>query len=607
MTDQATRRCARARCVGAVRGTGTLERPRLPAGVLQCAAVVLAVFALLLAGPRPAAAQGALQQVIDLNRQAMDAYTNLDIQQAKGKLMQALSAAQRGNVTGSPLARTYMNLGVVMVGGFQDNGHGIEYFVQALRADPSVALDPLTSTPDIQTVFHLAQARAGGGGGGGGGNGNGGGGNGGGGNGGGGNGGGGNGGGGNGGGGNGGGGGGGYQGGDGGGGPPPSTNSGNGNIPHEPVPEQLSQTAVPVWVAVPDNAPVSKILLYYKGLGMQQYRRVEMQRMQGGFGYEIPCTDVFQPKVDYYIMAYGQGDQPLGFSGTPQQPITVPIVAARTQPPPALPGRMPPQQCQSNECPPGMEGCHGSNQGGAGLGDTCVTTADCHQGLTCSDNFCVAGGDSGSGGDHGGDNGSQSSGDAPRFFVHLGGTIGLGYASQGMAADSSPDPSLPTDNSPWQPVDGMQCNLQDTEAYCVRIATPGFVPTFALRVAVGYYFLPRLGASVSLRFQPNAGAGSFSHMLLGAQIQYLLTKPTAEGFGAAAFLGGSFGQIQLQPPQSGAVGPYVISGLNGVQLGSMLTYRISKNFGFFATPEVHILVPTFLFDLDVSAGIEVGL
>src|SRR5688572_17932388 len=111
-----------------------------------------------------ASAQRSTQQVLELNRRAMDAYTNLEIDEARRLLEQALSLAERDQVTGAPLARTRVNLGVVFVAGLRDNAAGLQHFVAALRADPQVQLDPLTSTPDIQQVFNQARQRASGGG-----------------------------------------------------------------------------------------------------------------------------------------------------------------------------------------------------------------------------------------------------------------------------------------------------------------------------------------------------------------------------------------------------------------------------------------------------------
>jgi len=45
------------------------------------------------------------------------------------------------------------------VGGLGDNDSGVRYFADALCADPSSQLDPLTSTPDIQSVFQVAAQR----------------------------------------------------------------------------------------------------------------------------------------------------------------------------------------------------------------------------------------------------------------------------------------------------------------------------------------------------------------------------------------------------------------------------------------------------------------
>jgi hypothetical protein len=60
---------------------------------------------------------------------------------------------------GPLLAQTNLNLGIVYVGGLSDNDGGVKFFMDALCADPSVQLDPLTSTPDVQSVFQVAGQR----------------------------------------------------------------------------------------------------------------------------------------------------------------------------------------------------------------------------------------------------------------------------------------------------------------------------------------------------------------------------------------------------------------------------------------------------------------
>lgn len=123
--------------------------------------VVLALLGLLsaVASTRAHAQQNAEQIVLDLNHSAMDAYNNMDINRAGSLLEEALGVAMQNGVSRPLLAQTNMNLAVVYVGGLGDNDGGVRYFAEALCVDPNVQLDPLTSTPDIQSVFQVAVAR----------------------------------------------------------------------------------------------------------------------------------------------------------------------------------------------------------------------------------------------------------------------------------------------------------------------------------------------------------------------------------------------------------------------------------------------------------------
>jgi hypothetical protein len=89
----------------------------------------------------------------------MEAYNAMDIEKSGSMLEEALRVAQEGGVMGPLLAQTNLNLGIVYIGGLSDNDSGVKYFMDAICADPSVQLDPLTSTPDIQSVFQVAGQR----------------------------------------------------------------------------------------------------------------------------------------------------------------------------------------------------------------------------------------------------------------------------------------------------------------------------------------------------------------------------------------------------------------------------------------------------------------
>jgi hypothetical protein len=119
--------------------------------------IPLVVVVGLLLHVQPALAQEAERRVMELNQQAVEAYIHLDIEGAKALLIEALTIAEREGVEGRPLAHTYMNLGVVTVGGDKDRQSGVEFFKAGLRVDPRVAPDPASSTPEVEETFDLAR------------------------------------------------------------------------------------------------------------------------------------------------------------------------------------------------------------------------------------------------------------------------------------------------------------------------------------------------------------------------------------------------------------------------------------------------------------------
>ena len=567
------------------------------------AAFLLALAALL---PATASAQPRpLQQVLDLNRQAMDAYNNLEIDQAQSLLQQALDAATRGHVTGSPLARTYVNLGIVAIAGTGDNGSGLNYFVQALQADGSVALDPLLSTPDIQLIWTQAHSRS----------------------------------------------------------PvtvpdvtPPSGGGAVGDLVHQPVPEQLRQTPVPVYVEVPGRP--AHVYVYYRGHGMRDFERAEMEHVGRGWGFEIPCADVFEPEVNYYIAVFDTSGSPISFAGSQSAPISVPIVATRTTSAPALPGRAPPTQCtqMEDECPPDMPSCHtgAGSHGTRGLGDSCHANSDCSSG-NCDDDLCAIG--SGRHDEGGGGGGATQDNGAPRFFTRVSVGVGASYVGSGLPTDrnvcdagaaagaagdcgavSNPQPiphaeytnfTLP--GQAGMPAWSRQYGYDDTgilndmhrldasaaqtcpftDRHCFYVETPGFVANLGLRLDIGYYIVPRwFAVAALLRFQPIAGQGTLSFMQIGLRIETELTEPVPVGFHVHLHLGFViYGQIQVFLPRATDRNPYAPWGQSGYQaidFGSTIGYRFMPNFGIHIQPVLVFNLPTFLFTLDVMAGFEVG-
>ena len=107
------------------------------------------------------------------------------------------------------------------------------------------------------------------------------------------------------------------------------------------------------------------------------------------------------------------------------------------------------------------------------------------------------------------------------------------------------------------------------------------------------------------RFAPISGYGTMSFLLVGARGELQVTPPAATGFHASVFAGGGAGQVQIQPPGNGSNAPYIISGLGNITVGGYAGYRIVRNFGIVAEVDFLFQVPTFLFDIDITANLAV--
>ena len=599
---------------------------------------ILALATVLFAAT--ARAQSAEELVTKLNADALDAFNALDINKAGAMLEEALRVAAQGGVSAQLLARTNMNMGIIYVSGLTDHQGALPFFLAAVCTDPAIQLDPLTSTPEVQSVYAVAVQKA--------------------------------------------------QGGgcpSGGAAPavpiapvrPPPEQA---IIHHSPV-EQLVQTPLPLYAEVHALAGAKKIFVFYKGQGMEQWKRVPMYQYQSGFAYQISCNDVWEPKVSYYIEAQDEAGAVVGVAGSAAQPIEVPVVAKRTQAEPALPGAQSPSSCVASECPPGVKGCKKS--GTAAIADACASDSDCQSGLACheDENVCVI---AGSGGtevpDYDEETGEledfdePDSGEPKRWFVQLGFATGFSYLWRGMEADR-PAPRnrvFYAENNPMQlladPVMhirsgstvpiyfaeankgmdalltawvpdadssdslgelGGECAADGTATgpdafraaqaanaagdnadalfpsrYCVRMKSEGFVPQVALRANVGYFITERFAASGLFRFQFSSGEGTLAGILLGARGEYLFSEPRSKGLLLSGFGGLTFGQIQAQPPADGGgdAAPYVVTGPLGVHVGGTVRYRFMPSFGLFASPEIDLQMIAWMVHIDATLGVE---
>lgn len=98
-------------------------------------------------------------KIARLNKQALDAFDGLNFDQAKSLLEQALVEADAAGLTADePVARTHLNLGMLLIAGFQQKEAAIDHFKSALRAKPDITAPPGLFNPEVQEVFDEVKA-----------------------------------------------------------------------------------------------------------------------------------------------------------------------------------------------------------------------------------------------------------------------------------------------------------------------------------------------------------------------------------------------------------------------------------------------------------------
>jgi hypothetical protein len=159
-----------------------------------------------------------------------------------------------------------------------------------------------------------------------------------------------------------------------------------GDFVHSPPTEALVRTPLPVYVEYSGSEELTRVTVKYKGFGQSGWKSLELKKSDSGFGGMIPCKDVTQGLMQYFVQGFADGHDPVANSGTRAKPFTVPVNLQITGPAPSLPGEEPPAQCaDTGECPPDFPGCGGAKKHG---GEDCSKDADCDSGQ-CSDDKCV--------------------------------------------------------------------------------------------------------------------------------------------------------------------------------------------------------------------------
>ncbi|HLK39612.1 MAG TPA: hypothetical protein VKU41_22810 [Polyangiaceae bacterium] len=284
----------------------------------KSAAAVAAAISVTLLSIRPAAAVDARTEAAAkaAMKKANQQYLRSNYAAAASVLDRAARACGVSKCSSATRAAVLRDLGTMQVKK-GDQAGASKSFTDAIALQPGLELDPDYDTSDVRSAFEAAKGSVGSGGGGSGGGG---------------------------------------AGGGSSGGAQPA-----GDFTHHPAPEQQANTPLPIYVQVPEDMNVVRVVVKYKGAQMDDWTRLELNKLGRGWAGLIPCAHVTTGTIQYWIQGFDQGGEPVASSGDPKHPYTVPIRSEITAEAPHLPGKPAPAACAGDtDCPPGSPGCGGA-------------------------------------------------------------------------------------------------------------------------------------------------------------------------------------------------------------------------------------------------------
>jgi hypothetical protein len=307
------------------------------------AAVALALGLALFCRPAWAENKAVETQARALQKKAMDQdFLNVDFAKAADKLNQAIAKCGTSNCSANLRALLRRDLATIhSAAGKKDEA--LKAMSDALKIDGSVQVDPNFKTKELDAVYAEAKAGVGAG------------------------------------------------------GAPAAAGGGGGGTPagdftHTPPSEQAVRTPLPIYVEYSGTEAVTKVVVKYKAFGMTEFKTLELKKVGVGYGANIPCIDIQEGSIQYYVQGFTANNDPVATSGDRNNPYTVLITKTISGEAPHLPGQAALPQCpDSADCPPNFPGCKkgGSDADLKGEGADCVEDGQCKSG-TCKDEKCTA-------------------------------------------------------------------------------------------------------------------------------------------------------------------------------------------------------------------------
>ena len=318
--------------------------------MLRACSILALALALVAVASSPALADAKTENAAKaLEQKAMqEDYLATDFDKALEKLNQASNKCGGDKCSSIIRAQIKIEIGCVQIAGKQNRDSGIASFVDALKIDSNVKVDEDLRSKEIDAAFAEAKKKVG----------------------------------------------------SSAAAAPPA-----GDFELQPAAAQLVRTPLPIYVVYSGTETLVKVVAKYKAFGMTEWKSIEAKSMDKGWGAEIPCVDVQQGGLVYYVQGFNANNDPVATSGDRNNPFKTAVRRDFSGDPPHFPGKDPPRQCaDAGDCPPDFPGCKKPAEGTTeesndsslkGEGQDCEEDSECQSSSCGSDKTCKGGGSSG--------------------------------------------------------------------------------------------------------------------------------------------------------------------------------------------------------------------
>jgi hypothetical protein len=221
----------------------------------------------------------AIAKITKLNKKAIEEYENLNFEEARKILKEALDLCTASGLDRHPIkARTHVHLGIVILSGFKQREVAIKQFRRALDIQPDIKPTKILANPEVQEAFDEAAA---------------------------------------------------------GGGTDkaeastsPDKGGGAAGITHQPVLQASQGGAVPIKATVDPSVGAAKVMLFYRSGGAGDYMSVEMSGSGAEYTASIPASATSGNLVNYYIEAQAADGSSKATKGVASDPIAISLKGA---------------------------------------------------------------------------------------------------------------------------------------------------------------------------------------------------------------------------------------------------------------------------------------